>query len=491
MNFPSLCVVVALTSVASLPTEDEILSVPREALAACAKEDIACLKTPEVQASLTWLSENGTSASFPILWQLEHRFVWDAVNVRTHILERSMREAIQHHPCHPPSYSEIAKKKQTLKDFVVVRSNDSKPFLEMPSEHELEDLAYFFSAMEEDEVVGAAEHKRSASPSVHAQREKLVIEIEKAKELGHLQDLAKAARVYLKTLGFPGAIRAEEESEYGWHGGRFYEIMMELALVDEALGNNDEAALLYRTANPGNSICGTGERERLNSQIQGAIRSEERRGRCRSVVAEYLLFPGDENFPGDAKANASYHVSRLSQAGFDVNRLYRGAWVTANRSSDEKAFRALIEAAPPSLREKAKSRLLRKGPEAWAERLSQGRFDDKFARLFTSWSLSEIIEKATKKKDSKSPDTQMQHALGSIAMLGKFDTGFCERRGLVDQPQPSNPCLPYYSISEIEEISKRLLPFLQNESPQIRAQVEKTLETLRSSRQPIGSPQKP
>jgi hypothetical protein len=142
---------------------------------------------------------------------------------------------------------------------------------------------------------------------------------------GDVAEHARAARGYLTSLGYPGALRGDEESTVAWGGPLFAYVMRDLAYSTEILGEMEESAELYRRANPGGGACGTTVHSRYAEQIRGFIRVSEASHGCRPTVAFRLFATSD----GDR--HEWYGPKRLADAGFDLARLYRGALLTQGR----------------------------------------------------------------------------------------------------------------------------------------------------------------
>lgn len=314
------------------------------------------------------LGEIGTTASLPLLRRLDARGVYQAGMARARIHERAMLEIVAEAPCAPPSASEIQSMRDQLDDFAVVRARAGRLVAERPTPSELDDLAYFLAAVAQAgaEVGHVPEHARASwtSPApASAERDRLAGDLDAARLRGDLPAMARHAAAYLATLGYPRAVRFEDESTYAWGGARYSYVMRDLAEVSEDLGQLGQAAELYRHADPGGGACGTSADYRWQEQVEGVIRALERQGQCRAVVAERLLGI-DETFGADV-----YGTARLRAAGFDLMRLYRGALVTRHRDLEPAELERVLAQAPDGLGPAALQRLTRRGPEDWARRI--------------------------------------------------------------------------------------------------------------------------
>lgn len=317
------------------------------------------------------LGEIGTAASLPLLRRLDARGLYQAGMARARIHERAMLQAVAQSPCAPPSASEIMEARAQLDDFAAVRVRAGRLVAERPTPAELGDLAYFMAAVAQAgaEVGHMPEHARASwtSPApASAERDRLAGELDAASLRGDLPAMARHAAAYLATLGYPRAVRFENESTYAWGGARYSYVMRDLAEVSEDLGQLGQlrqAAELYRHADPGGGACGTSVDYRWQEQVQGVIRASERQGQCRAVVAERLLGI-DETLGAD-----TYGTGRLRAAGFDLERLYRGALVTRHREIERAELERVLAQAPEGLGPAALQRLARRGPEDWARRI--------------------------------------------------------------------------------------------------------------------------
>jgi hypothetical protein len=280
------------------------------------------------------------------------------------LLQRRMSAKLG--PCAPPTAEDVAAARATLDDFLVVERGRAKDevLLRKPSAAELDDLAYFLAAAgTEGPEVGRAVEDASAPPlpksaPEHETRAKLAKDLQKARLAGDLEQHLALGEQYLLTLGYPGPIRTKEERHARWGSDGASAIMRELATSAEVLGDLEKAEAMSRRARYDGASCGTSAPSFRDDQLRAVIRTSEPRLGCHRAVVERLF--GVDYDPGGV-----FGPSRLSAAGFDVARLYRGALVTAGRG-DAAELRAVVAGAP--LGATALARLDRVGPEAWAER---------------------------------------------------------------------------------------------------------------------------
>ncbi|MBI5488231.1 MAG: hypothetical protein HY905_12935 [Deltaproteobacteria bacterium] len=319
------------------------------------------------------LGEVGGDASIALLYRLDARGLYEAGMSVERILEHRWAAERSAAACAPPAEAEAAAASAALDDFAVLRFRDGGLVAEAATDGERADLGYFLAAVAEaGPEVGVAPEGQGGSWTspgpANEDLERMREAIDMAKSAGDIEGVYDDAMAYLTALGYPGALRAEEEDEYAWGGARFSYIMRDAALAAEALGKLDVAAALYRRADPGGGACGTSRDIVWQDQVEGLIRSEERQGRCRTVVAERLL--GIDGAADDGpEIRSVYGTAALADAGYDVARLYRGALVTLFRDFEREELSAVLGRAPAPLAERAVARLEGKGAEAWEFRV--------------------------------------------------------------------------------------------------------------------------
>lgn len=271
-------------------------------------------------------------ATLELLARLNAHGVDGAEDAIEQLLER--RASGAHTTCAPPTTAELDAKRAAIAGYAVLESKGAGWQGRPPTPDERDDLAYFFAAIREagTNVGDAAERGpaafgKRAPPS--AEREALLRSMDAALARGDVLAHARAARSYLITLGYPGPLRGEEESDIAWGGPRYAYVMRALALSTEMLGDANESAELYRRAAPGGGGCGTSVDTRRASQIRGLIRVTETARGCRPTVSE-RLYASSSGY-----RHAWYGPQRLADAGFDLARLYRGALLTRGHDAAE------------------------------------------------------------------------------------------------------------------------------------------------------------
>lgn len=351
---------------------------------ACAAFDILAPSVPDatLETLLVYLGEigetKGYTPSMRFLVRLHARGSTRAGMEVERLLMRRMTSWIETTAtCSPPTGAEIAASTAALGDFAVVEAAlaatptpKSKAVSVLvarkPTPAELSDLAYFYAATVAGSgasVASSEEDKQgtrlvSSSPDL-AVRDGLAKELRGALFAGNLEAHSALARQYLESLGYPGKIRDAEEADRRWGGPAYSYVMRDLARSAELLGKRDDAEALYRRATPGGGACGTSAASVRTDQIQGVIRTSEQTRGCRAVVAERLFSVSTDQ--------EIYGTARLTAAGFDVARLYRGALLTLGRrdvTGLEQLFRADARLGPAAL-----ARLQVRGQEAWADQV--------------------------------------------------------------------------------------------------------------------------
>ena len=324
----------------------------------------------------------GTIEAAPALLQLERHGYSGASRTLDRVLARHAGAVAT--GCAPPSPEEVASTRTQLTDFAVIERRGEDLTARAPTESELEDLAYFYAAIADagapvgssDDVVArlgmpapTALHRGARNGAAAAARKDHLYALSDALETGDLQSGQAHAVAYLESLGYPDRIDGSLEADRTWGGPRFAYVMRDLARISEVVGEVEIAADLYRRATPGGGACGSSVDYRRGKQLRGLIRSEERAGRCQRVVAERLL-DWDHDFADDERPAAErYGPARLAEAGWDVQRLYRGALLTRNRGEQRDGIEAALRALPSSMAAAALRRLDTMGPEHWEYRV--------------------------------------------------------------------------------------------------------------------------
>jgi hypothetical protein len=456
------------------------------------KRDEARLKY--IQAVFDGLGAVGTHEALPLLWRLSGHGVSEAAYARVRIYEQDMVKHVATHKCAPPSAKEIKRMRETLDDFVVIRPKEMSLTLDRPTSKEVDDLAYFLAAIDEagppiDE--SAAQHGSWIEPGqTNVTRDDLFKQMKDGQSRGNHLAMREAGRSYLKTMGFPVAFRGKGESAYSWGGARYSEVMRDLADADESEGDDEEAATLYRLANPGGGACGAGVDGVWQKQIAGLIRAAEKTGHCRAVVPERLL-----NLDSYAAANGLYGTRRLHQAGFDVARLYRGALVTAYRDIDEQALRQIFLKDPTELGQLALGRLNSKGPDAFENRVYALEGWAEVAKKDAIVRLTAMARAGLQVGEGSSP--VFSHQRRALVVLGELfrrpPSDPCRqprRNGLFDfvgfssawhrKVDALEGCGNVLTKAERDSLSEQLLPQLQSDDMYLRARVAETLGAIAS-----------
>lgn len=432
------------------------------------------------KASLLLLGKWGSPKVLPVLWRFGLLGFYEGKRAQKLLQARQMRKAFESSRCRPPSPEEVKAKLATLRDFVGIRTEGGKLVARQPTAAELRDLAYFLVASEgagpavgEWQEQGSGNHLKRGKPD--PQRKKLYKALQQAKQRGDLKAIARTSRRFLQTLGYPGKIQTKKVGMYAWGGAFWAYAMRDLAVALELLGQNKEAAHLYRRADPGGGACGTSTPYRWKEQMAGLIRTTELLGRCRAVVPERLVHFEEE-------ADSPYGPLRLKKAGFDLQRLYRGALVTRYRDLPMKQLRQLLQTAPARLRKAALTRLQRRGPEAWEQRVFalEGIADTTRRKAFPL-----LIKLALHGKG----DLQ-KRALAAIGELGKKPrTNPCKKSRwthfgfsstLWNRPIRSlgSKCATLLAPKEVAQLSHQVASLLKDPDSQRKALVLRTLGQL-------------
>ncbi|MCA9652210.1 MAG: hypothetical protein KC501_20010, partial [Myxococcales bacterium] len=282
-----------------------------------------------VSIMLDLLRDHGSPEALPVVLQLDARgyFAWTTAES---ILAREMDAAAT--PCTPPDDDEVASARASLAGFRVIDREGKRLVARPPTAAELDDLAYLYAAVSESapavgEQSAHAVPSRDIDPSDAGRRHEQLERLSDAFQQGDLIEARASAVAYLGSLGYPGPIDATREADQTWGGARFSYVMRDLALVSEVVGELTTASDLYLHANPGGGMCGTSTDYRRGKQLRGFIRTQERLGQCRTVVAHRLLDWDDDYDPHDPEPETTgvgYGPGRLARDGWDVPRIYRG-----------------------------------------------------------------------------------------------------------------------------------------------------------------------
>ena len=324
-----------------LPAQLEKAAVDEPLVVAAAEQLVDEGQDSKLLAALVgWLGDHGTEASLPILYRIGEGGNIHARIELENVLARVMEGELG--ACEPPSPEEVAAAGAGLVDFAVIERGGARA----ATAAERGDLAYFLAAVSENEDAVASDpntHRSATPPSKDEveQRVSWLKEIDAAQHAGAVDDVQTIGAAYLKSLGFPGAIDLGQEAHMTWGGPQVWNVMRDVALASEVVGELEIAGALYHRANPGGGACGTSVGYRWEKQVKGYIRAVERTQGCRPVVVERLLDVGGSRWRASA-----YGPQRLRDAGFDIGRLYRGALLTRNRATEaEDAWEYRVRAA--------------------------------------------------------------------------------------------------------------------------------------------------
>jgi hypothetical protein len=325
-----------------------------------------------IDALIAAVAKSGTQRGLTKLLQLASCGVESKAWGREQILERTMARTIAVVPCTGPLSHEVAREREQLADFPILRLRKGVLRAELPTMQELDDLAYFMTAVADagEEVGVRDEGARWTKPvPANATRQELFAQLAAAKSAGNVLQVERLARGYLETLNFPDTLHGAEEDVLFWHAPRYHYVMIDLAQSWEALGRYHEAAGLWRRVSRAGAACRTGADYAWQQQVKAVVRDEEIAGRCEVAVAERLLAVES---PGWNDKDV-YGPGRLADAGFNVSRLLRGALLTINRDAGEAVVTNAISGLPPTPRLFAQMRLRDKGLEDWERRVRAAR----------------------------------------------------------------------------------------------------------------------
>jgi hypothetical protein len=368
--------IVALARDAGLTTSD-VRTAVEQVYATCREPDTQrCASSDPIgEPLLALFAELGGATAAPLLSQI-HAKGAASESLVTRALRAEMAASVG--PCNPPGEAEIARERRRLADFAVFDVVSGELTARPLTTAEADDLAYFMVGVSTagPPVGESGEGSRPPAPDppdteAIARRAELLAEIDAGHARGELEQVAVSARAYLESLGFPSPLRVHEEAEYAWGGARYSYVMRDLAFASEILGDVELARDLYRRADPGGGACGSSTDYRRGEQTLGVIRTAERAGECRDVVAERLMdWDGQsEWFDSPEDRARGYGPERLARAGWDVLRLYRGALTTRNRDLDRADLLSALDRAPEPLRSEARRRFEEAGNEAWERRV--------------------------------------------------------------------------------------------------------------------------
>lgn len=402
-----------------------------DALRGCVRDPAACAAAQIGEQLVALVDHLGDERHLPPLLQLGRTVLLGERSIER-VLARRMAAALP--PCAPPTTDEVAALRATLDDLAVVEHGARGLVARPPTARELDDAAYFLAAVRDNGVeigteTGIVQSGATPSPAAIDERAELRTALEHARGVGDIAAAQRAAKAYLESLGYPGAIDASLEADQTWGGARFSNVMRELALLSEIADEPQVATDLYRRANPGGGACGTSVDYRRGKQVRGVIRSAERAGKCSAVIVERLLdWENEYDPPGTGPSwrridvDASYGPGRLADAGFELARLYRGALVFRNRDADESALARALAHAPGTLGAAALARLGAHGPEAWELRV---RATEGLADVEQREAITPLVAQL----DTADPALRARTLTALGALTRRYTTGPCRDDG--------------------------------------------------------------
>ena len=279
-----------------------------------------------------------------------------------------------------------------------------------------------------------------------------------------------AGRRYLASFGYPGALDSAADPDQAWGGARHSFVMRELAGLAELTGELTLAYDLNRRADPGGGMCGTSYWSYYKAQVGGLIRSAERLGDCRPVIAERLLDIDVEDSSDTTPDPRGLGTGRLAAARFDVPRLYRGAMLTLGRD-DEPALRRALAAAPAALAAPALARLARRGREDWARRVYAIEGLAATGDLKTLTTLAGMLDTLL-----PADQTRAARTIGEAAQRPAFDPcGPHQRFGFGSSsnvwtrevPMLGRRCETSLTVAQSEALARALLPLVDHRDEQV------------------------
>ncbi len=433
-------------------------------VAACLAAEECTHVDDEAADLLGLIEEIGTERSFPLLTRLEAHGVSSGTYAREVVLERLMVLATAKTPCAPPSAERVAAERARLADFPAVALRDGAYHARQPTPAEMDDLAYLYASIGAGNDLPKAEPRefrpfarRGAERTPeNLERDRLFEQLRAGRAAGDIEKVAASARAYLASLGYPGEIRVHEDDAGQFHGPRADLVIRHLRLAAEQLGQLDEALRLH-SWHVHHGGCGNHGVAMSTEAQQGRIRLEERLHGCAAIVADRLQAPPS----GGLRRPTPYGTERLTAAGFDVLRLYRGALVTLFRGAvSPEVFASLPDEGPG-----AQARWKAKGVEDWASRLNavEG-YADEGQRA----ALPKLLELVA------SGSGEALRTLGKLAgrepedpCLGREPVYYPERYRLV-RPLGMK-CATQLTPDEAAALARKLLPLAQSGEPNDRS----------------------
>lgn len=428
---------------------------------------------------IRWLELVGDEDSLDILLRLDGQGEYRAGIALEEVLER--RAAAQPTSCTPPQKDAVETIRASLSDFAVFDQRGKKLVARPLTSSEAGDLAYFLAAVElAGTPVGTDDESFTSgtkpSEAFGEARKADLENLTRARFYGDTDEIVRTGVAYLAHLGFPGQIDRSLEGEWAWGGARYSYVMRDVALAAEVSADHQLASALYRRANPGGGACGTSVSSRRGGQIKGLIRSADAAGRCNEVVAERLL-------DRDGDRGPFYGPDHLATAGFDIARLYRGAFLTRHRDLPQTELLAAVAAAPADFALAARARIEAHGVEAWETRVwaIEGLADT--LGYDSGFELAAVLPLLH--DDARRRAIEAIGAAGSRYQIGPCDEMSGFGLGMSWSSQWSRPvqafgtsCETSYSDEDAKRLYRSLRPYLRSKSADLRSATVRTLSSL-------------
>lgn len=440
---------------------------------ACTDPDnLQCDRSPEgleIKKTLVqWLGLSGDEGAGEVLMRLDSAGEYRAGMALDQVLER--RAEAQATACTPPAAGVVAEVEASLTDFAVFDQRGSVLLARALTPSESADLAYFLVAVERAGTpVGtdddSFESGSTPSETFNLDREANYTAFEQARTTGDTEAVIRSGVAYLEPLGFPGTIDRSLEGNHRWGGAQYSYVMRDVAVAAEVAGDYGLASSLYRRANPGGGACGTSVSSRRGDQLHGLIRAADAEGRCNDVVAERLL-------DWDGREGSYFGPDRLTDAGFDIERIYRGAFLTRNRDLPEMQLLGALGRAPATFAVAARARIESKGAEAWDARIwsIEGLADTlgKEGGFYLADALGVLAPDARRRAIEAIGEAGRRERVGPCEGFGSWGFG----RGSSNWSRPvavfGTTCELSYSDAEVAALYRALRPNMRSASVGVR-----------------------
>jgi hypothetical protein len=339
------------------------------------------LTEPElVQFAIQLLAGYDGLASLGQLLALEGR----RLEAASSALERRMDRALgawRSGPCLPPNPAEVSEQvRQLAASFAVVEQSGDVLLARAPTRGELEDLAYFYAAIEGAGLEPGSPQWASPASSPRAdsaRRSSWDLANRQAKLDGDVERLLGLTKEYLAIFGFPDALAFSDQEQP--------ELARQLRSLFRlgVLARDFDAARAAVGAWFFPPQCLTGIDSVISHWRELTVELAELAGHCRAGIPERML-----------NLDTAHGLEPLRRSGFDVVRLFRGALVTRNREArhdgillpardaDVSDLAVALATAEEPLRSAALQRLNQRGREDWERRVLavEGVFDEERGR---------------------------------------------------------------------------------------------------------------